>query len=252
MPSTGVTSFTITGDALITASLRILGVVQDGEPAKQNMLNDARESLNLLLKNMQSKGLQLWTYDLIPIPCQVGKTEYTIGPVGADITHVRPLRLFDGAYIRYTPSYGLPVDTPLRVLSRLEYLQFSSKSSPGTTNSVYYHPGIDTPSGVTSPSTGYGTLKVYVTPVDNTRTIWGNFQRPIYDVNNTDDEFDLPHEWLLPLKWLLAADLMSDYRVALEERMYIDKKALYYQGEIQNWSVELAPVVFQPDMMMYR
>lgn len=255
MSSSGTASYNISRNDLITSSLRIIGVLREGDVMNATQLNNAIPVLQMLIKNMQSNGLALWTYQQIIIPDVASKNTYTIGPSGADITNVRPLRLMDGTFLRQTIN-GFTYDVPMRQLSRLEYLQLGAKGSLGVPNSVYYFPGIDvagpSPSSVlTSPSTGYGTLYVYVTPQDTSRTLYCNFQRPLYDVTNETDEFDFPQEWFQVLKFMLAGNLAFEYpQVDINKAREIRAEGKRLQDEAQSWSVENSPVYFQPDMQM--
>jgi len=247
--STGTATYTITRDGLIKSALRALRIIQDGAVPSASMYTDATEVLNIVIKNMQSDGLALWTYQLIAIPCTANKYVYTIGPIGADVTTNRPLRLFDGSFIRnnaVTPAN----DTPLRIISRKEYLEYGSKLSQGIPNSVYYDSKFDTIAGVTSTSTGYGTLTCYVNPIDSTHTIYGNFQRQLYDMTSATDEFDFPSEAFQALRWTLAAELSDEYEVPEERIKRLEQKAKYYRDRMEEWSVETAPVHFTPDWQM--
>ena len=252
MASTGTAAYTVTRDELISSSLRLLRVLKETDVANATQIRYANMALNMLLKNMQSNGMQLWTYQLITIPMVVGQLSYTIGPTGADVTSTRPLRLFDGSFIRNTACTPY-IDTPLRLISRLEYLQYGNKSVQAIPNSVYYQPWIDESGGTTSPSTGYGTLFVYTTSSLTTQTIYCNFQRPIYDMSSATDEFDLPQEWFRCLKFMLAGDLSFEYpQVDPNWAKEIIAKGREFQQELQDWSTETAAVTFQPDQMSYR
>lgn len=250
MPSTGTASFSLTRNELIAASLRTLRVLQEGQALNGDMITTGAEAINTLISNWQSNGLQLWTYQLLAIPCVANKFVYTIGPAGADITNVRPLRLLDdGSYIRNNTNPATPVDTPLIVLSRTDYMNMGSKTSQGIVNSLYYQPGIDS-GATTSPSTGYGTLYVYVNPLDNTRTLYCNFQRPIYNMTAGADEFDFPSEWFMALRYGLAELLADEYEVPDNRLMRVAAQAERYHKNVQDWSVEQAKFRFQPDFRM--
>ena len=252
MSSTGTATFTVNRDELVEASFRVLRVLRETDVPNATQRKYANSALNILLKNMQSNGLQLWTYQQIIVPMVVGQVSYTIGPSGANVTASRPLRLFDGSFIRdlsCTPNY----DTPMRVISRKEYLQFSSKTTQSVPNSIYYFPGIDLGSGLTSPSTGYGTLYVYAAPSQSTRSLYLNCQRPIYDMTGADNEFDLPQEWFRCLKFMLAGDLAYEYpKVDPAWAKELQGMGRDLQKELQDWSVEDTPMYFQPDRMNYR
>jgi hypothetical protein len=248
MPSTGTAAFTITRDGMISAALKRLRVLQEGVAANANQLSDASDALNMMLKSWATKGLKLWCYQQVIVPMQAGKQNYTIGPSGADVIATRPLRvLLDGNFIRQVLN-GVNYDTPLRLISRSEYMQFGVKSSTGVPNSIYYHPGIDAAGGTTSPSTGYGTLYVFVTAVDATRTIYLNAQRPIYDMSAAGDEFDLPAEWFLAIQYGLMAIIADDYDVDENRIIRITQLADRYLSEAVGWSTEEASTTFSPDL----
>lgn len=251
MPSTGTAAYTVNAGEITDNALRKLRVLKETDVANPRQARLARRTLNMLLKNMQSNGMQLWTYDLIQIPMVPGQNFYTIGPVGADVIHTRPLQLFDGTFIRNV-CQNSTFDTPLRVISRKEYLDFGAKGIQGVPNSIYYNPTIDIVSGpntgLTSSATGCGELEVYVTPVDATRTIFGNFQRQIYDIDTDSDEFDLPAEWFRPLAFLLAADLSYEVDgVDPNVAASIRAEAKLQHDKVQDWSTEQASIYFQPD-----
>ena len=251
MASSGTASFTVTRNDMIESAYRKLRTLKEGDVPNAKQIRYANMALNMLLKNMQSNGLQLWTYQLIAIPMVAGQMVYTIGPVGTDVVTTRPLRLFDGSYIRNTQN-GVNYDQPLRIISRQEYLQYGDKGSQSIPNSIYYDSKIDS-GAVTSPSTGYGNLYVYATLASGSSyTVYGNFQRPIYDITSADQEFDLPQEWFRPLSFMLAADLsyeVPDVNPQVATNLHQMAKMLH--DEVQDWSVETASMYLTPDSQMY-
>lgn len=249
MSSTGTATYTISRDGLIKSSLRALRVLQDGQTPSTQQTTDAAEVLNFLIKDIESDGLMLWTYQLIQIPMVINKNFYSIGPVLADVIAPRPLRLFEGSFIRDTVC-SPNLDTPLRLLSRLEYLQFGNKLTQGIPNSIYWDAKIEIAGNLTSPSTGYGTLFVYTNPMDSTRVIYANFQRQLFDMTNGTDEFDFPAENFQMLRWNLAVELADEYEVPEDRLTRIEMKAKYYRDKLEAWSTEWAPMQFTPDWTM--
>ncbi len=251
MSTSGTATYSTTRDQLITGALRILRVLRETDAANATQIANADETLNILLKNMQSNGLGLWTYKQIIIPMVIGQNSYTIGPSGADITANRPLRLFEGSFIRdltCEPYY----DTPLRIISRREYLQFGSKFTQAVPNSIYYFSGIEDGDDTTSPSEGWGTLYVYTNPSQNTRSIYCNFQRQIFDATSGSQELDLPSEWVRCLRFMLAGELAWEYpKVDPAYAKEIRAMGRQLQDELQNWSVEETSMYMQPDQQMY-
>jgi hypothetical protein len=252
MPSTGLAAFTLTRDQLITMVMQgPLRVLLSGAAPGANDVTACALELNMMLKTWFSTGLKLWTYQQIQIPMVANQATYTLGPVGANVTCVRPLRVFEfGNFIRQIIN-GIPNDVPLNLLSRTDYDQFGSKQAMGVPNSIYYFPGIDVAGGATSPSTGYGTLYVYTTAAAGAlpRTVFINAQRPLYDMNAAGDEFDVPSEWLEAIKWGLAAR-MSDYFEVPEDRIQrIYTLAEKYLQDASGTSTEEAPFRVIPNRM---
>jgi hypothetical protein len=247
MASSGIASFSVYRDAMIASALRTLRVLQDGQTPTTNDITNGSEALNILLKNWQVQGFVLSLYQQVAIPCVAAQMSYTIGPSGANVTIPRPIRLFDGSFIRQTVS-GVVTDTALEILSRQAYQQVTTKAVSGTTNSIYWEPSIYiAPAGgkfQTSPAVGYGTLYLYFPSVDNTFTIYANFQRPVYDMIAAGDEFDVPQEWFLAVKYGLATMLADEYEVPEDRCTRLFKIAEMYQKQLQDWQHDLADTNF--------
>ena len=66
MATSGSTSFTVTANDIINAALRALGVIAAGETAAAEEVNDAKQALNLLVKqwmgpgNIATPSLKMW------------------------------------------------------------------------------------------------------------------------------------------------------------------------------------------------
>ncbi len=238
MASSGTATFTVTRDGMIEASLRTLRVLQSGQTPETTDVNLAAESLNMILKNWQVQGLILTCYQQIEIPCVANQLSYTLGESGADVQIPRPLRMLNGSFIRKTIS-GVVTDTTLENINRQKYEQVRTKAVSGETAMVYYEPSIYiAPSGAlfpTSPSTGWGILYLFYPAVDNTFTIWGNFQRPVYDMTIAGEEFDLPQEWFLALKFGLASVLADEYEVPETRCARLMQMANLYRDQLEQW-----------------
>lgn len=250
MASTGTATFTMNRDALINSAYRALRVLQEGATASASQLATGAEALNMVIKWMQSQGMLLWLYQQVQVPTQANKNSYTLGPVGADVITPRPLGITDVCFSRFTQA-GQNMDTPLYLMSRAEYLMLGNKGGSGYTNALYYDGQFNTAGGVTSTSTGYGTLYCYVTPMDGTRTIFLNVKRQLYDMNSGTDEFDFPAECFRALRWTLAEELADEEEVPLQRIQYVMQRAKMYQDQMYDSSVEMQPTRFQADTSMY-
>jgi len=238
MAVTGISNFVVTRNQVIEAALRGLSVLEEGAQPSAAALENCGFSLNLIMKKWQSEGVKLWTITELTLPLVAGQTTYNIGTASNnDLVTDKPLRLIQ-SFLRNT-GVSPAVDIPMTIISQQEYNILGSKFSTGTTNSVFYQP-----------YTTYGTVSVFLTPDTNTSTNYQlhlTVQRPIYIVNNPNDNFDFPSEWFLALKWALMAEVASDYDKNLNERTYIDSKATLFKQELLDWDIEHSSTFFQPD-----
>lgn len=243
-----INTITVTLTQIVTDALQDLRQLSDGGAPSTGDMTDCTRKVNFLLKKWAIKGQLLWCLDTLLIPCQASKTTYTIGPSGADVTSYRPLRALDGTFIRLVTA-GLPYDTPLTILSRLEYAQEGAKGALGIVNSVYYDPQMtQTPNAAYNPANAAGILNVFTTPIDATRTIYLKVQRPIQDISAAGDTFDLPLEWYEALSKNLAAAVADKYEVPEDRITRIKREAKEALMEITDWAAtEEATMYFQPD-----
>jgi hypothetical protein len=235
MTTSGTTAFTVTRDDIIAAALRSCGVVAEGASPTTEQVTNSAFALNLLLKNFAIQGWLLWVYSSVTIPLVANQVSYTIGPSGANVTANRPIRLARG-YIRDSNGY----DTPLRLLTQDEYDRLTPKAANSSIpNSIYYDAQIGTATVV-----GNGTLYIWPPSADATRTIILTDQRHIQDVSSSTQNFDLPQEWFLPLKWQLASEIGPDYGVTERQQQRIDQKAEFYLNKVADFSTAEEPAVF--------
>jgi hypothetical protein len=240
-------NITLTAQDVITAALKRCRVLSAGGVPSVNDLTDCLLELNNMLKMWETKGRLLWLNDLIQVPLITNKMSYTIGP-NADVNPgYRPLRIFEGSYIRYTCSGACPPDTQLLILSRLEYDQFTQKCALGIPNSIYYDPQMGL--GNYDPyAHGWGVLYVWTAPSDLTRTIFLEVQRPIQDVSAAGVTFDLPLEWYYALVKCLAAEVADLYEIPEDRITRIKREGEMALEYIADWgATEQAPFTFQPD-----
>ena len=222
------TTFSVTRDELIAASLRLLNVLGQGVSPTAQDLTDCGLALNMVVKRAQTKGLNLWTYANITVPLVVGTASYTIGPTGV-VAADRPLRVVR-AIIRSSVNH----DTPLFQLSREEYENTANKTIETRPNSFYYDPQM-----------GNGTLYVYPTP-DTTDDLIITVQRQLADITTGTQVPEFPNEWYGYLKFALAADVAPDYGVSLQKIAFLESKVRQMEEDLYGWSQEEASTYFSP------
>jgi hypothetical protein len=161
---------------------------------------------------------------------------YSIGDVLTVIggTYVTP------ATIRVDSLSNTFIDLPMTLISQQEYNILGSKQSQGVINAVYYKPWRD-----------YGEISVFLTPnvsAAATYQLHIIVQRPIMDITKPNENFDLPQEWFLALKWALVSELSSDYDKTINDKAYYDNKAMMLKNEVMDWDIEWTSTFFQPDV----
>ncbi len=83
MTTSGVSTFNQTRDQLILAALRKCGVLSEGAPISADMVQDAADDLNRIIKGFQAQGVKLWAYDELVLFLDTVSQNYAIGPGGA-------------------------------------------------------------------------------------------------------------------------------------------------------------------------
>ena len=165
-----------------------------------------------------------------------GGTGYTVG----DILTLNSGTYVTPATIRVDSVVNTFIDLPMTLISQQEYNILGSKFSEGTVNSLLYKPWRD-----------YGEVSVFLTPNTSAAATYElhiTLQRPIMDITKPNENFDLPQEWFLALKWALVAELASDYDKTINDKGYYDNKALMLKNEVMDWDIEWTSTFFQPDV----
>ncbi len=237
MTTSGTAVFTVTRDEIVRAALRSLKVISDGQTPLSSDFTDCAFALNLLLKSIAADGYLNWVYQTIDVPLIAAKPSYTIAESGADVTAYRPVRIAS-AYLR--DSSTPPNDVSMEPLSRQQFEMLTPKTTPGVPTQFYYDQQLT--AGV-----------AYFWPIVSASSVYTArllVQRPIQDIAagaTSTQNFDLPQEWFLPLRWILADEVSPEYEVDLATINMISKRAGYWRDQMANFSREEGSVFFQPD-----
>jgi hypothetical protein len=238
MTTSGTTTYSVTRNDIISASLRLLGVLEEGAVPNAAAIENASMVLNLLIKDWMTDGIKLWTVNEIILPLVNTQNTYTIGPdVSNDLVTNKPLRIIQ-SHLRNL-SVSPPIDMPMTIISEQEYNILGAKDSQGNVNTVMYKPYVT-----------YGVLKVFLTPnaqVSEDYELHLNVQRPIQDITSSNQTFDFPSEWYQSLRWGLASELVGDYGLDLQRATLVMQRAEMYKQRLMAWDTENASTFFQPD-----
>lgn len=227
MATSGTTSFTVTRDQLITASLRLIGAFGEADVIPSSDIDNCAQSLNILAKELAIDGLPLWCVVDLAVPMVAGQASYNLSTISGTTL---PLRILF-AYIRDATGN----DVSLQITSRYDYDTLGDKASPGVPNQCYYDPQL-----------GAGSLVLYNVPQDNTHTVHVVIQRQIQDFNLATDNPDFPQEAFRMLKWVLADEIALEYQTPADIRAEVAAKAKYYRDRFFDSTQEQTSVYFTP------
>lgn len=166
------------------------------------------------------------TIDL-PIP-NTGASQGAFALVYSE-TISRPLRVPNA---RLLTLQGLN-ETPMTIMSRQEYMDTPNKLSPGTPTQWFY-----------SPQRDKGLFYIWPAPQRSAWAIRFTWYRPLADLLTPDNTVDFPQEWVNPLIWALANEMLPDYDCPPNRATMIKEQAAVYSDLVQSYDRESEPVQF--------
>jgi len=232
MATSGSTNWTVNRNEIINAAWRKIGAVGEGQTASAEMLVDASQALNAMIKEWLAEGIGLWLYDAFSVTIVTDTKSYTMGSGGA-VDMDRPLDIVEARYHYYTSG----TDLPMMKISRQEYLDLPDKGATGTSTNFYYDPQLS-----------LGVL--YVWPIVSSTgtisdTIIGTAKVPVEDFDAAANNPDFPQEWFSALMWNLACDLAPE--LGKEPTTYMLRRADIALFRASEWDRERTPVIFGVD-----
>lgn len=150
-------------------------------------------------------------------------------------------------------TYAAPEDQPVRItsvryadsldadeisttqVSRDEYYNQPTKSATGAVNTWYFSRQLQN-----------GLLSIWPVADSCRRLLRFTFIRPQYIPEDQTDDMQVPPEWYLPLKWLLAADLALTYGVDPNKQMVMEQKAQQYMRDALESDSDFSGFQFHP------
>lgn len=83
MATSGSTNFSLGRNDLLTSAFRLIGVGLDGNAISAQMMNDASQVLNMMVKAWQADGLQLWAQKNATLFLQSDTSTYNLSTSGS-------------------------------------------------------------------------------------------------------------------------------------------------------------------------
>lgn len=227
MSTSGTNNYNMVASQIVEKAFHRLGKASEGEALTPRMISDGMSSLNLLIKGIGAND-HLWIRSEASFALVADQAAYPIADKPLRITSVR--RRQNG------------IDTPLNEMARTTYYDQPNKIvSPSTPVNFYYDPQAYT-----------GTLYLWPAPASSIVSVYTmhyTYLRRMDDMVASNDDLDMPQEWLQPMIWALADDLETEYPVndgRLAQK--IERKAQAWVAMIQAFDHEPASLFFQPDM----
>ena len=256
--------FTISRDKLIRLAFQTIGVVAPGEQMSANELEEGKDRLNLIIREIDESGKWRWTVQTaIHVPLIGGVGVYD-GNVGL------PTNISELQSVVYRSAKGSD-SRPLRILTAEEYERIENKLEPGEPACVYLTEDRDVtrrrlyiwpiPTMVTAQSKVIGTddaiyrcIYPHTASTLNTPTTGANWRmvwevgsgaatvwaagvaytmaeslrivakRPIFDFDEAEHIPDFPPQFQRLLVYRLASDLADAYPAPMEERTLMAAK----------------------------
>lgn len=205
--------FNITRNQIIESALRKVGALAPGEAVQASELDAARISLNLIVKEWQSRSVFLWTIQEQEITITSGNNSYVLDQ---DVIGL------DGAtYLDNTD------DIPLEIISWRNYHNITDKDSVSNTPTVL------------AMKTEVETPTIYIYPTLSADVdIKLRVIKRLKDMDNPSDNPDIPSRWIRALIFALASDLAPEYSLDLRERAALTNEAIRLFKDAKTGDVE--------------
>lgn len=232
MATSGDTILSLTRDQMVTASIRKLGVVAQGQTPDAEAVTNAAQALNLRIALHRKDGLLLWTrktYSFVPT---VNVSSYNIGD-GQTLNTPYPLNVIQAYKVVSSGTTRIPME----VISDWNYNRLPQGSLGGAPIQLTYQPKVN-----------YGVLKLWPAPDAASAaatTITIVYNSPIEYFNLSTETLDMPEEWYLALIYNVALDIAPEWGVPLLERQQLAKEAKYFLDTAKENSGEDSSIFFQ-------
>lgn len=228
---------------LVSRSLKLIGVLADGETPSSSQVQDAMDTLNELLESWANERLMIRAVDRSEYLLAVSKQIYTLGidPAGtttADFTAPRPQQIQRAAILTQldTPT---PIELPMELLTVDDWADITLKGVPSTIPTRLYvkfsYPFIE--------------LALWPYPIAIVKLVlysWPGSQVAQF-ANPTDDVF-MPPGYTRMLRYNLAVELCPDY--GIDVPMVVAAKAADSKDQIKGINFPLSDLKCDPALLL--
>jgi hypothetical protein len=226
MATSGVAFYQLTRDQILTAAIRKLGVLAEGQTPSAQNLSDAQVALNSTIAEFRSVGMPLWARNEYTFTPTTGT--YTIG-TGQTLNTPAPIKLLQAVRTENNNKLGMQIE------ARENFSILPT--SVGTPLKVNYRPGINT-----------GTLSFWPAPdTTNTTTVTLIYQRPFEYFTTGTETLDFPEEWYNAIIYRVATLIAPEWGTPLQDRQMLAAEARQYKDAALEVGTEDGSFYFSPN-----
>ena len=227
MSTSGVTTYTLTGQQIVDAAYRKTGIMAKGQSADATELTEGLQALNLVLAELRGEGLNLWELTNTTLALTAGVSAYTLAQP-AKYTKVHQAYLQDN-----TSGSKIPMES----VSIFNY-NILPTSNPGMPIKYSY---------LAQNSTG----TFYVWPVPDatnvsTKTLHVVGETEIQVITDVSQTIDLPTEWYNAVIYLTGVALAVENNVPISDRSLLMTEAKMHLEMAKSATVDNNSLFFQP------
>lgn len=228
--TSGIYSIQFTRDDILSAAMRKMGVLAQGQTPTAANLSDGAMALNMAVAAMRGHGMPLWARTTLDITPTIGQTSYTIGSGAYNYNTPYPLKIMQ----LYRTENGTRIDMDLEADYNFNQLPISSTGVPIK--------------GTYQPLNNYGVLKLWPTPDASASSSVFTlvYQRPFQYFNSSTDTMDFPEEWDLPLVYQTAMIWAPEWGVPLADRGKLEENLTFFLSLVLGMGSEDASLFIQP------
>ena len=188
---------------IIKDALGLIGAIAIDETPTNSEFTQALRTLNIMIDRWSSQRLMLRSSSPLTFPLVAGKSSYTVGTTGADVTAAKPITITSATYTDSNSN-----DYPVDIIDIVTYNNLGDKTiSSGPVMYIAYDPGN------TQQNTNKGTIYVYLTP-DQAYTLSMEVQSYLTEFTSITDTVTFEPAYYEALVYNLAVRLFRYYRDA--------------------------------------
>jgi len=219
-----------TPQRIIQDAMEDAGYLQEGDTPNSEQFARYSRRLNDVINTLQTQGLKLWTQTDQSVTLVAGTRDYTM-KLGGSVNITKPMRTLQGYYLDSNNNRR-----PIYPISWEEWLRLSTTTQRGAISQYFVQKQVT-----------QLTVSFWLTPDTTAATGTAHLliQQQITNFTGLYDTIDFPMEWMLTLRWNLAADICTGQPQAIMDRC--ESKAQFYRTLMEDWDVEDTSTRFTPD-----